>query len=392
MKRRPDDARRVAYDVLVRIERDGAYANLALPAALARSSLDERGRRLATELTYGTTRMRRACDHMVDRFLLRDPDPATRALLRLGAYQLLATRIPPHAAVSATVDLAPGRSRGFVNAVLRRVAASEVVWPDEATRLSYPDWVVERLVADLGAADAMAALEAMDVAPAATGRADGYIQDLASQWVGEAVGAAPGERVGDLCAAPGGKATAMATTGAHVVAVDLHPHRARLVQANADALGLRGRVAAVVADAADPPLRPASFDRVLLDAPCSGLGTLRRRPDARWRVAPADVDALAALQCRLVESAARLVRPGGMLVYAVCTLTAAETLGVDAHVAATVAAEPLGPLGGPWQPYGRGSRLLPQAAGTDGMVIFRYRLPTGRGGTTPGPGPVARGE
>ena len=367
-------ARRVAVDALVRID-EGAYANLVLPLLLERSGLDRRDRAFVTELVYGSTRMRRACDWLVDRLVDRPLEPEVRAVLRLGAYQLAFLGTPPHASVSATVDVAPVRARGLVNAVLRRMVREPAPpWPDPATRLSYPDWVVRRLAADLGVEEAQAALEQMNVAPTVTERADGYVQDEASQEVAAYVGAGPGERVVDLCSAPGGKATAMAAAGpALVVAADLSPVRTRLVVENVARLG-QENVAIVVADAAAPPLRPASFDRVLLDAPCTGLGVLRRRPDARWRVQPDDVDRLAELQRRLLDGAATLVRPGGLLVYSVCTLTLAETVEVDAWLAsAHPELEAVAPPGPPWTPLGRGARLLPQDAGTDGMFAVGLR-------------------
>ncbi len=378
---RDTDPRRVAHEALVRIEEGGAYANLVLGPLLERSGLDVRDRGLATELVYGTTRMRRACDGLVDRFVTgsRPLDPPTRAALRLGAYQVAFLGMPPHAAVSTAVEVAPRRSRGLVNAVLRKVADDHAAHgrqiPDEATALSYPDWVVERLVADLGRDDAVAALEAMNVGGEATTRDDGYTQDRASQWVAELVGAEPGERVLDLCAAPGGKATALAAGGAFVVAADVRSARAGLVAGNAERTGTADRVAVVVADGVRPPLRPESFDRVLVDAPCSGLGVLHRRADARWRLEPGAVERLAALQAELVLAAADLVRPGGTLVVSVCTLTAAETTGVDAVVAeCRPDLVPLPPPGDPWVPWGRGALLLPQARGTDGMALHRYRV------------------
>jgi 16S rRNA (cytosine967-C5)-methyltransferase len=368
------NARRVAVEALARID-DGAYANLVLPGILDDSALPERDRHLVTELVYGTTRMRRACDFLVDRFVMRELDGETRRALRLGAYQLQFMRTPAHAAVSATVDVAPKRSRGLVNAVLRKVSSAPVAWPDIATELSYPDWIVERLVADLGTDDAMAALRQMDEAPTVTVRADGYVQDLASQWVAEAVGCEPGERVADTCAGPGGKATAMAATGAWIGASDAQPGRAGLVLRQARHLD--ADVGVVTADGRRPAFRPASFDRVLVDAPCSGLGVLRRRPDARWRGMPEDVERLASLQRDLVAAAADLVRPGGTLVYSVCTLTNQETLGVDGWLAEhrpDLTPESLTDLpGGKWRPHGRGAILLPQAAGTDGMFLLRVR-------------------
>lgn len=367
-------ARRVAAEALGRID-DGAYANVVLPPLLERSGLDRRDRAFATELVYGTTRMRRACDWLIDRLVDRPLEPAVRNALRLGVYQVAFLRTPPHASVSATVDVAPARARGLVNAVLRRLLREPPPrWPDPPTRLSYPDWVVRRLVADLGAGAAEAALEQMNVPPPVTEREDGYVQDPASQEVAAYVAAAPGHRVADLCSAPGGKATAMARAGpALVAACDVSPARAALVAANVDRFGL-ANVAVVVADGRRPPLAPGSLDRVLLDAPCSGLGVLRRRPDARWRVQPGDVDRLAALQRHLLDAGAGLLRPAGVLVYSVCTLTLAETADVDRWLAeAHPGLVPLPPPGPPWEPLGRGARLLPQAAGTDGMFVVAVR-------------------
>jgi 16S rRNA (cytosine967-C5)-methyltransferase len=350
--------------VLGRIEHEGAYANLVLRAELERSGLDARDRAFVTDLVYGTTRMRRACDALVDRFVVSEPDPAVRTLLRLGAYQLAFGGVPAHAAVGETVALAPARVRGFVNAVLRRVERTPMQWPDDATRLSYPDWIVERLTAELGRSDALAALERMNEPPPVTVRDDGYVQDLASQWVAELVQARPGERVLDACAGPGGKATALARTGAQVVAADVHPARAGLVRRNAR------EVDVVVADATRPPFPPERFDRVLVDAPCSGLGTLRRRPDLRWRIRPDDVEHLVELQRRILQATAPLVAPGGWLVYSVCTLTAAES--IDHPIPPGF--EPVSERpGAPWRPAGAGVRLLPHDADTDGMVVVRYR-------------------
>jgi 16S rRNA (cytosine967-C5)-methyltransferase len=369
-------ARAVAIDALVRIDAEGAYANLLLPKLLGREDLSSRDRAFVTNLVYGTMRMRRACDWLVDAFVARELDPPVRAALRIGAYQLAFLDTPPHAAVGETVDAVPKRVRGLVNAVLRKVAgAPRDDYPDDATRLSYPDWIVERVVADLGADDGLAALAAMNDPAEVTERDDGYVQDRASQLVTEAVGAEPGDRVVDLCAAPGGKATGLSSLGAQVTALDLRPGRARLVAGNAKRLGLR--VPVVVADGRRPPLRPASADRVLVDAPCSGLGALRRRPDARWRIDADAVTRLAAVQGELLDAAADLVRPGGTLVYSVCTLTRAESIAVaDRFAAEHGDFTPLDPPAGPWKPWGSGSLLLPQTEATDGMALFRWRRTT----------------
>jgi 16S rRNA (cytosine967-C5)-methyltransferase len=364
-------ARRVALDALRRIESDGAYANLVLGPMLASSGLGDMDRRFVTELVYGTTRMRRACDAVIDRFVTSPPDDATRSVLRLGAYQLVFAGVAPHAAVSETVGLAPKRTRGFVNAVLRKVArlsVGDMSWPSDGARLSYPDWIVELFRRELDD-DATAALERMNQAPPVTERADGYVQDESSQWVAAAVEAATGELILDLCAAPGGKATAIASGGATVIAGDRRVGRARLVAENARTLGRE--IPVIAADGVAPPLRPGSFDAVLLDAPCSGLGALRRRADARWRIGPGDVTDLAMLQGRLLESAATLVAPGGRLVYSVCTITAAES--VDHPTPSGFEVDPSRPSVGTWRAFRQGWRVLPHDADTDGMVMIRYR-------------------
>jgi 16S rRNA (cytosine967-C5)-methyltransferase len=362
-------ARTVAFRCLQRIDHEGAYANLVTAAELDRSGLSERDRKFVTELVQGTTRMRRACDALVDRFVSTTPSPEVRTVLRLGAYQLHFAGVPAHAAVGETVELAPKKARGFVNAVLRRVSTTPMTWPSDGVRLSYPDWIVERLTAELGAQEALAALEAMNEAPSVTERDDGYVQDLGSQWVAGAVAATSGELVLDVCAAPGGKATAIAGRGVTVIAADLQPQRVGLIAANARHLDADS-VLPLVADGTCPPFAAGSFDHVLVDAPCSGLGTLRRRADARWRIRRSDVDDLAALQQRIIDASAPLVRPGGTFVYSVCTLLGEES---GAHTVPAgfepITDEPRGV----WRPFGVGWRVLPQDAGTDGMILFRYR-------------------
>ncbi len=431
-------SRELALRALLRID-DGAYANVVLPTLLRRSSLAVRDRAQVTEWVYGTVRRRRALDHLLvpclDRPVAR-LDPPVRAALRLGAYQLV-TGIAPHAAVGETVAavgaVAP-RAKGFVNAVLRKLAATSPAWPEPAggdtasigLRTSMPDWIVELLLSDLGSADALATLDAVNAPAAVTLRVNrrratpdevaaelvaagltvergalvpdalvvtrtGDIgrlpvvragratpQDQASQAVVAIVAAGPGERVLEIGAAPGGKATAVAEamddTGV-VVAVDRHPGRTRMIAEAARRLGL-ATVRPVVADGRALPLREHRFDRVLLDAPCSGLGVLRRRPEARWQLAPTAIAELATLQRALLAAAARQVRPGGRLVYSVCTLSAAETEGVDEWARqALTGFTPAAPPGPPWTPVGRGARLLPATAGTDGMYVLVLRAP-----------------
>jgi 16S rRNA (cytosine967-C5)-methyltransferase len=367
------NARNVAWNAMQRIDMAGGYANLVVPALLDESNLEQRDRGFVTEMVYGATRMRRACDFAFDRFLMNDPPAELRSLLRLGAYQLICMGTAPHAAVGESVEIAPKKWKPVVNAVLRKVAANPPVWPDEATRLSYPDWLVDRFVAELGHDDAMLTLAKMNEAPPVTLRDDGYTQDRSSTWVADLVGAQPGERVADICAAPGGKATRMAASGAQIVALDRAPHRAGLVKVNARRIGVP--VGVVVGDAAAPPLREGSFDRVLVDAPCSGLGALRRRADARWRVKPKDITELVAVQRRILAAARLLVRPGGTLVYSVCTLTSAESVDHDTGPDGFGSWPALDAPGDPWRPIGRGARVLPHDDDTDGMTILRWTRP-----------------
>jgi 16S rRNA (cytosine967-C5)-methyltransferase len=426
-------ARVVAIDALIRVE-GGAYAHVALPAMLGATPLSQRDRAFATDLVYGTVRAERRIDDLLDRVLARPLhrlDPPVRAALRLGAYQLL-QGYPPHAAVGETVEALGSRSpraKGFANANLRSLTRLGPPWPvpeEPAVALSYPDWLVARLTAALGAHDARAALEAMNQPAAVTLRpnvrvatfdslatelrdagvevergtlvADALIvrgigdparlpavatglatpQDQGSQAVVAALAPAPGERIADLAAAPGGKATAIGErvgpTGC-VVALDLDAGRTRLVAEATARLSLPW-VHTAVADARRPPLRGDCFDRVLLDAPCSGTGVLRRRPDARWRLTPEVIDECAALQRELLLAAAPLVRPGGLLAYSVCTLTPEETIALDRfaeeHLADFTADAP---PGRPWRVHGRGALLLPQERGTDGMYLLLLRRP-----------------
>jgi 16S rRNA (cytosine967-C5)-methyltransferase len=243
--------------------------------------------------------------------------------------------------------------------------------------------VIRRLGEDIGPGRAVAALEQMNVAASPNVRADGYVQDPASQAVAEHMaglvqaGLAEGRpgRVLDLCAAPGGKATLLARSASLVVGADLAPSRAGLLAGNVRRLGL-DNVSAVVADGLEPPFQASAFAGVLVDAPCTGLGVLRRRPDARWRIRPEDAQRLSALQRGLLAAAIPLVAPGGVLVYSVCTLTRAETVDVDDWLKGAVPpgwGDVVAPPGPPWEALGRGALLLPQAAGTDGMYLLAWR-------------------
>jgi 16S rRNA (cytosine967-C5)-methyltransferase len=382
-----DPARTTAYDVLAAVRERDAYANLVLPGLLRERRLDTRDAALATELAYGTLRGQGLYDAVLQACVdrpLGQVDPPVLDVLRLGAHQLLRTRIPAHAAVSATVDLArrvlTAGPAGFVNAVLRKVAAQDLdAWvaqlrpadPLDALALehSHPRWVVSAFRDALGGSleETAAALAADDARPevhlvarrverhalvAASGGTPGPwsphavrlaggdpgdlemvrdrragVQDEGSQLVALALARAPLDGPDrtwvDLCSGPGGKAALLDVLaderGARLVALELQPHRAGLVRS----AGVR-RVA--VADARTPPLAPGSVDRLVLDAPCTGLGALRRRPEARWRRQPSDLPGLTRLQGELLTSAVDLLRPGGVLVYATCSPHLAETV------------------------------------------------------------------
>jgi 16S rRNA (cytosine967-C5)-methyltransferase len=390
---RADPARLAAYDTLEAVRSDDAYTNLVLPVVLRRHRLAGRDAAFATELAAGTLRRRGTYDAVlaacVDRPLTR-VEPGVLDALRLGTHQLLSMRVPPHAAISTTVDLVHDRvgrgPAGFTNAVLRKVAQHDL--PGWIRRLapdpradpvgyaevahSHPRWIVEQLAEAVGETQIDDLLAADNLAPrvvlvARPGRAEvaelpgaptrfspygvvldggdpaavpavaegrAGVQDEGSQLVALALSRAAvdgrDERWLDLCAGPGGKAALLAglaaESGAGLLAAELRPHRAGLV---ARALaGADGTLGTVVADGTRPAWAPETFDRVLVDAPCSGLGALRRRPEARWRRTADDLADLVPLQERLLDSALDSVRPGGVVLYATCSPVLAETAGV----------------------------------------------------------------
>ncbi|WP_232827549.1 RsmB/NOP family class I SAM-dependent RNA methyltransferase [Jiangella endophytica] len=443
-----DSSREAAFEVLRAVSGDDAYANLAMPAALRRHELRGRDAALATELAYGALRGQGTYDAIIAACVTRPLDgldPPLLDALRLGAHQLLATRVPAHAAVSTSVNLVrrhvnEGAAR-MANAVLRRVGERDLAgWTAElapsrdadqtghlAFRYAHPTWIVRALRDALGGDDAEleAALRADNepaevtlaarpgrstveelveagarparwspyaavvesgspgrLAAVREGRAG--VQDEGSQLVALALAAAPveppDERWLDLCAGPGGKAALLAGLltrhGGRLLAVEQHEHRARLV---AQALaGDLGEHEVLVGDATRPSWPEADFDRVLLDAPCTGLGALRRRPEARWRRSPADVAALRRLQAELLRSALWSVRPGGLVAYVTCSPHLAETVTVVDEVLAgrddveRVDARPYLP-GVPDLGDGPDVQLWPHRHGTDAMYLALLR-------------------
>ncbi len=423
-------ARQAALVALQRVEEDQAWSNLAVPEAVA-ALTDTRDRAFAAHLAYETLRWEGTLDAALELVLSRPlaaVEPALRRILRLGATQLVVSDVPARAAVDTSVQVArqavPARrsagAAGFVNGVLRALARREgdLGWPaiaDDpvrhlALRTAHPDWVVEDLLPRYDVERTASILAADDLAPGVTLRANGpreellaelaaagvtaragttpvsvrapgadprtlsavvqgraVVQDEASVRVALGTGASEGDRVLDLCAGPGGKATHLAHLvgpSGRVVAVELYRHRAQLIAEAATRQHVDIDVR--VGDARTPPLAPGErFEVVLLDAPCTGLGTGRRRPEVRWRRTPHDAVDLARLQGQLLRAAAPLVAPGGQLTYAVCTWTTAETTAVVEGFAPEAAAHGLTPAGT--------TQLLPDSDDTDGMFIATWQ-------------------
>jgi len=389
------DPRRVALTVILRVAEESAYADRAFHGDAA--ALRGRDRALAKRLAFGAIQFRGALDWLIEQHISRQLDPPVRAALQLGLYQLLFTEIADHAAIGETVELVkPHPASKLVNAVLRTVQREGVTWPEDSTpagaaiRHSHPLWLVQLWWDWLGADETRALLAANNLPPERAlrvntlvsselelpGRRDGDVliveeaidlfahplyldgvvtpQSRSSQAVAVEVDPQPGERILDLCAAPGGKTThlaALSQNRAEIVAVELHARRAAALEQQARRLHADA-VRVVVGDATDlGPLADAlggPFDRVLLDPPCTGLGTLQRHPDLRWRVTEGDPARMAALQHQMVGQARSVLAPGGRLVYSVCTLSPAEEV-----------------------PMASQRRLLPSTDGTDGFYIGR---------------------
>jgi 16S rRNA (cytosine967-C5)-methyltransferase len=393
-------ARGVAYEVVRRVFEEDAYADRAF-RALAKG-LDSRDRAFAMQLAYGTVQLVRPLDHAIEtlgRRPLRKLDPPVRAALRVGAYQIgYMGSVPVHAAVNESVELvrAAGLERAvaFTNAVLRRLgegmerllAGLDDGTPAEAAlKHSYPDWIAEVWWREWGRDEALGLMRAQNEPPETAVRTrEGplVIEEIPPEWIeegrawpqsrgsqlaGRAVGAEPGERILDLCAAPGGKATQLAEVAAEVVAVEKHPGRARELEENAARLGATN-LSVVCADALDLPADLAGFDRVLVDAPCSGLGVLNSRPDLRWRAQP-----LPELQAALLATGLERVKPGGTATYSVCTIDRPE----NEEIADAAGAQP-DDLGSEFPEFRHPRRpefllTLPHVHGTAGFFVARLR-------------------
>ena len=406
-------ARAVAYRVLRRVDEEEAFADRAFRAEADRAALDARDRAFAQRLAYGTIQRRRTLDHVIEGLASRPVDAPVLDALRLGVFQVLwMNSVPDRAAVDQTVELvkeASPRAGGFANAVMRRAAREargivDALPPDSPVALSHPDWLAEMWTATLGHDEAVALMRANNEPAESAIRAneltttrddllsalsdhgvraaptelpegalvlspfdahgselfaDGHLmpQSRGSMTVARALHPQPGERVLDMCAAPGAKSTHLAAlmgNRGEIVAVEAGAARARELEENARRM--RADIVSVRhGDARDPA--GGAFDRVLLDAPCSDLGTLRSRPDARWRKGPEQVEELAALQRELLAAGLAQLKPGGTLVYSVCTISATETTEL-------VAGE---------TPDGEPIQLLPHRDGTDGFFIARLR-------------------
>lgn len=386
--------RLTAARVVGRVVREGAWTQQAL--APVTSVLSDIDRKQAEALTFGTIRRLQRVDRgilVAAARELSDIEPPVLDALRVATFELWFGRAPTAVAVDTGVEVVrsiSGRAAGFANAVLRRLAAGE---PDLGTgvaarslELGLPAWVVEDLDEAWGEEEtALFAAASLSDAPVSVrhrpgtpmpegspvpGLPDAFViepgrlgthplQDPSSVAVGHAVGARPGDLVADLAAAPGGKTMHLvdSTGGRGVVAIDNSPKRVLRASRRAP------EAFWMVGDALSPSLKSATFDRVLLDAPCSGLGTLRRRPEIRHRVTRARVEELADLQKRMLEAALGLVRVGGRLVYSVCTVVPAETV----EVVDGLGARPPEEL--PGRVWGDGLLLAPHLTGTDGMFI-----------------------
>ena len=430
-----DRVRELAMQVLQRVHVEDAYANVALAETLREVQLPERDRRFLTELVYGVTKAGASLDYMIGCYVadIRKAQPTIRELLRLGFYQIFCMdRVPPSAACNTAVELAKKHGRrgadSFVNGVLRAALREpeRAAFPDGrdarslALRTWHPQWMVERwirtygyerteelcrcnntsatlrtnrdaLMAQLAAAGAQVRVSAWvpdGIVLAAHGALDelaalreglAQVQDESSMLVAHVLGAEPGMTVIDACAAPGGKTTHIAQrmkNRGRILAFDIYEEKIRRIESNAKRLGI-SIIDAAMRDAREIGAPYAEeADRVLVDAPCSGLGVLRRKPDARWKKSVRDAKMLPSLQRDILASAARAVKHGGILVYSTCTMEECENAAVVRaflEVHADFALEETGAFLPMQKTAERMVQIMPETDGPDGFFIARMR-------------------
>ena len=308
--------------MLLQVHAGGYASDLLL---IHSEKLSSRDAGLASEIVFGCLRYQSQLDHLIDLLAKGRLDPEVRIALRMGIYQLrYLDRIPPHAAISESVDLAKRARKisasGLVNAVLRKIDRQPMAWPDRATELSTPAWLIERWDRQFGfeTTERIAArfLQPAETTVASTGR----IQDVGAQSIVPLLKIEPGMTMLDLCAAPGNKTAQAIQSGAKVLACDLYGRRLRALQdLNCQRL---------VLDGTQPLPFTMLFDRILVDAPCSGTGTLARNPEIKWRLQPSDLMDLRRKQIALVRNALNHLKPGGRLVYSTCSLEQEENQSV----------------------------------------------------------------
>jgi 16S rRNA (cytosine967-C5)-methyltransferase len=325
-------ARRIAFQILTRVEAGSWAAELLVAHTQA---LDSRDAGLAWEMVLGTLRRQAQLDFVVDLLAARKGllaprklDVEVRVALRMGLYQLRhLERVPAHAAVTEAVELVKAAGKrsaaGLVNAVLRRAPRGEVEWPDRAIALSCPAWLLESWERQFGRDAATNIAEAALQPPQTHIASTGRIQDVGAQSIVPLLRIEPGQTFLDVCAAPGNKTAQATEAGAQAVACDLHLHRLRALA------GIRCH--RLVVDATRPLPFAARFDRVLVDAPCSGTGTLGRNPEIKWRVRPSDLIDLHRRQAAILRNSLECLAPGGVLVYSTCSLEREENEDVIAE-------------------------------------------------------------
>ncbi len=318
-------ARSTAFDILRKVEAGGYASDLLLASA---AGLDTRDAGLAQEIVFGVLRYRAQLDYLAELYAGRAKlDPEVRLALRMGIYQLrYLERIPAHAAVTESVELVKrARKRsaaGLVNAVLRRVDRDPVAWPRREIALSCPEWLLARWERQFGAAAAEGIARAALSQPVPYMTTEGRLQDIGSQAIVPLLLLSPGQSFLDLCAAPGNKTAQALAAGARVTACDVHLHRLRQ---------MRDLPAGLVAlDGTQPLPFAVPFDRILVDAPCSGTGTLGRNPEIKWKLTEADLEDLPRRQKALLASARAALATGGRLVYSTCSLEPEENEAVVA--------------------------------------------------------------